>query len=200
MTEVEELKEAHAKEIRELKQKVTQVAKRYATTYNWCEVVDQALSEMGMGPDWQRVEVTLNVATVLQLDIDVNELSAMSEAEQHAYIKEQLDLGITTSPKPSVRNVAVVERDEQVIEIGEPTPPPPGAVNPPVGAVARYTSTEGRVLHYVRTYQGHQLMSTAICGSGPGYYTIWTERSDRAETTAEGTPRVCARCTERRDQ
>ena len=41
-------KEADSEEIRAFKEKVKRVAKKYAKDHQWCEVVDQALREMGI--------------------------------------------------------------------------------------------------------------------------------------------------------
>lgn len=59
------------KEFEAFKQKVAEVATRYAKEHDWCDVVDEALEELGLERKKSRVKVTL------EFDYDAGELGGL---------------------------------------------------------------------------------------------------------------------------
>lgn len=191
--------EAEHPEVTALKEKVREVAKRYARRHDWCSVVDDALREMGVEEARpQRINVSIRFTSPM-LDGEqettarffVRDLVGKSEAEQNAWVAEQI--------APTVRlGGASVTIPVTVLDLTHMEPQGLDAV--PEGYVAFYTSAEGRVAHLMQTpgavRRGMVTMTDylsrhpvyGMCGAG-GYGQV--EESTRSEG------RVCKRCSDR---
>lgn len=173
-------------QVRELKERVRTVAKKYARTHDLCSVVDAALIEMGLGVTYKKVVMRAQVPVDVTVDINEDVLAAMSPEQQQAFIAERVAFKVAGSAATSdVRRVSVVV--DKVIAAGEVHEPEGAELRnePPPNYNALYTSSEGRVLHFVpeqRAMRGGQ----PLCGAPFGY--SWTPHSSRGEN------RTCAEC------
>jgi hypothetical protein len=191
--------------MRDLKTKVVTVAKREAKTHNWCSVVDRALVEVGLGPQWETVAVEMTVPLSMNLDVDKN----IYENLDPEWVQTTLQTALDSLPRQGVEG-GVRFRGSQKVQVGTPeitkfekaeqqAPVVLGThdVVPPPGYEARYTSHEGRVLHYVQvrneraTANYNRLQRSALCNGSNATSYYWSETSNRAEG------RVCAECQRR---
>lgn len=209
MATVEELEAqlaAAKQETREMRIKVVETARKYAVQHNLCTVVDEALEEAGLGPQVEAIQVELVVPTTISVSVDVNQLEGMSDDEKKMYIASRLRINTTVAPDNTllVRSVGVGggrRHLQTVVEIGEievkgigtVPPPPPDPHGAPPGYVARYTSNDGRVLHFFSVEAAASDRTvTAVCQNTPYIYgTSLREHSVRGEN------RVCHACATR---
>jgi hypothetical protein len=187
--------EAQNLEVEEIKERVRTVAKKYAKDYRWCDVVNQALREAGIDPQdrGSRVLLDLEIKVSVPADIRLTDLVGLSDEEQKARIKEVIQPQVNVTTKDGgTRGAQVQEADFEVTDINLYVPPEPtrgASVVAPPGYVARYTSDEGRVMHYLlENTRNDYYGGTALCGV---YAYAWPDHSSRA------TGGTCIRCQER---
>lgn len=162
-------------ELEAFKAKVFEVAKVYAERHDMCEVVDQALEEMGLGPAYVSFEYTLALPIVVRVEARMTSLSTLSEEERQTHILGTLS---ATSPyvssgeghSVSVTPGALIQYEGTITTDGAPT-----------GYVRGYVDNDGRAAHYFPSGGGYSL-----CGRM--YASVPMSNSFRASGT------VCIRC------
>lgn len=193
-------------EVEAYKQKVKEVAQRYARDHNWCSVVNRALAELGID-DTKTVDVgvTLSSGITFNTRVAAAALLNRSEAEQFAVVAEKVPTlsigGINVASSTSLP--VTVESISGLTLLSSP-PPEPGSEIEEDG-VWLYTSNEGRVRHFFRDaqivneqvvegprrherYYGYRYRS--VCGT-----ETW---SDPVIASPRGTGNDCAKCIQRR--
>ena len=180
-----------------LKQKVIKVADQYTRTHGWCDVVNQALRDMGVkgvpGPRKINVEVTFTVEGVdgeqrATHRFDRESLADKTTEQQHEYVLEQI---VT----PSVVLGVQITPNVTIIDLNEAARTSRDGLEYPEGYVHVYTSREGRVAHLLRDPGVDDLrrwlrrgIHYAMCSD---LMTSPVTESDRSEG------RVCKKCLDR---
>ena len=174
-----------------LKAKVTEVAKKYAKQYNWCNVVDNALAEAGIitTPTMLRVDITFTVAGSAEQHatkkFKAEDLTGKTTEEQNAWVAEQIAPKVNVAGTTVTLPVTVI--DLNLVETGAGDP------GLPEGYVKRFKTQDGRVQHIVPernlTGEHNYRWVNALCGE-ENIGTSWSETSNRSED------RVCRRCSE----
>ena len=190
-------------ELERFKAQVVEVAQRYAREHDLCGVVDEALAEMGLDKmnEFSQIKVLVSVPMVVPMEVRTGLISGISDEETKAKVQELLSpvltrtAGLNFSDYRTVRPIQNARRGTADPEVGPPSvqeviPYTPG--NQPVlgvaGYVRRYSSDDGRVMHYVRPDDADRRHGYAVCGT---LSYGWTE------TSARSTGNVCRRCAER---
>lgn len=203
MIKFEEVKE-EAPEVKELKEKVEKVAREYARRHRWCEVVDQALSEMGIKDVPNKIEVTFTVPVTASINLDLEPLRGKSDEEQAEWLAKALakDLRVaashaqTTVVKQAADFATAMDKIQVTdAKVWKPQPlAQPRGVRIPEGYVGRFAGydNEGKVAHLIRRGDFDYVMqrtgggyTTAVCGQGVN--------TQRAQST-KSEQRICASC------
>lgn len=175
-------------EVAALKEKVKEVAERYAKRHNWCDVVKQALIEAGCMNDDKTtllVKVTLTLGFVFDVKIPPGELHEKTEAEQKAILAEKIGTVSLVGANKVTGGFKVAPSSITTMEAVPPPPTPEHARH----AAWRYLGNDGRVRHlFVASNAPNTNSSYTACGETN--YNTGQERSTRGED------RGCARCSQ----
>lgn len=191
-----------SRDVARLKKQVTEVAKRYAKEYRWCNVVDSALAEMGIDNKNSGIGITVSGTApfTAHLKVEPEELRDKTEQEQLEYLQDKLrELGpirISMTNAWNSENTDVTpmrkaaELDTKQLEITEARNYSETGVPAPAGWEAAYTSNDGRVMHFVPegTVGGDYRYASAMCGSSSYAWSFTSLMSEE---------RVCTRCESR---
>jgi hypothetical protein len=186
-------------ELNEFKNRVEVIAKRYAKQHRWCEVVDQALAEIGIEPTG--IRATVDVQVTVQMPVSLESITDLvgktpeeiNEAIAAKMVRDQFVL-VPARQEHGVRYLSTHDRirPEQltVVDINE-LEGAPQINGVPMGHRRGFTSNEGRVVHFVSDAYWRETSwhSRALCGAQPSYQ--WSETSERDEN------RTCAKCLDR---
>lgn len=176
-------------EVAALKEKVREVAQKYAKQHNWCSVVKRALKEAGIESD--PVTVSVNVTTALGMTFvvktDPSTLIGKTEDEQKAVLAERIGQvtlsgakGVTGSFKVLPEAIAEMAVQPQQ-ELAAPDP------------AWLYINDSSRVRHLI--VSGNRIDPTGrYTACGEYLYQDGQDWSNRAED------RNCARCERSQDQ
>lgn len=190
--ELDGIKAAHKAEIRAIKTKVNEVAQKYTKRHGWCDVVNAALAEAGMGRTYKTVEVEMVLPTSYTIEVDAEEYEEMDEEQRKTLIAGSVSFSTVLTPvTDSVRvgRAHATGTEPAVQAITESKVIGMSATRTPAGYEWMFTSNEGRVQHL--TFPTNNAYSrnrrSALCGAG-STWTEWTIDSDRSEG------RRCERC------
>ena len=174
-------------EVIEFKERVEKTARKFADRYGWCEQVDLALRELGIGLE-KRAEVsfTLDNGMQAQIEVKINDFQHFESQEQQF---DALSLMIAEMLKASGIKTTVTVKEAVVL------PPKEEPIkDAPPGYVWAYSSDKGRVLHLFSEYSDHYRWS--VCGSvstsGPARHLHRTTAGRHLNW--DGTPRKCKHC------
>lgn len=203
MIKFEDVKE-EAPEVQELKKKVEQVAREYARRHRWCEVVDQALNEMGIKDTPNKIEVTFTVPVTAAINLDLEPLRGKSDEEQAEFLAKALAKDIRVSAGHQQTTVIKQAADFQLAmdkiqvtdaKVWKPQPlAQPRGVRVPQGFVGRFAGyeNEGKVVHLIRRGDFDYVIqrngggyTTAVCGQGVSTQQAQSTKSEQ---------RICASC------
>ena len=158
------IEQNESSELEAFKRKVWEVASRYATLYDWCSVVEEALNELGVNePEQISINIKTQIGTI-DAQVDKNDLPRDPE-KQREFLASVIGpvhvAGKVMSIGPDFIIDAVVVDDQPEINV-------------PYGDKARwkFVSDEGRVRHYVPNFS-----TVSVCEIQ--HYTLWTYRSSR---------------------
>lgn len=180
------------------KAEVVRVSRKYANAHGWCNVVDQALREVGALTPPVVVTTTLTVTQNVRLTIDADVWNALDEEGQKAQIASLARRGglyiygsITSDD--GVTRLETVGNRPSGYEAGAPGAAT-AAGQVPAGYTWLYLTNTGRVRHLWLTSvaEGERMRGQSVCG-----------RSEKARYQAlvadslRGEDRNCQRCTDR---
>ena len=188
--------EAEHPDVVAVKEKVREVAMKYAKKHNWCDVVSAALIEAGI-VDGQKVRVIIRFTVSgsepqeAKKTYPVSDLAGKTVEEQHAFVADDIAPKVLVVGTEVTLPVTVIDltQDGDLIG-GQPTPGHRrDGLAIPAGYIGFYMSDAGRVAHLVRdpgtltsvdSAMREAQISTwlrdnrrgliAACGASPDYY------------------------------
>lgn len=183
--------EQHQREINELKAQVRSVAKKYTTRHGWCNEVNNALEEAGLGVQWRDFGVTM----VITRSVNVQVNAELTEEQAAAAIHATLISGKGTDKVIRVLGRPHDEAAESTVIEGRldlPGMEPVAIAVLPAGYGYKYTSGEGRVRHVLSNRSMRRARDGSYASSmcGKNSYS-WSDTSSRDEG------RVCNTCATR---
>jgi len=148
------------------KAEVVRVSRRYAQQHGWCNVVDQALREVGALAAPMVVNTALAVTQNVQLTVPSDVWNGLDEDGQKEYIASlarRAGLFITGSYQDEDLRLNMTGRATN-FEVG--VPGEAAADGTPAGYVWRYRDNEGRVMHLwdARLDQANNEQGDSVCG------------------------------------
>lgn len=185
-------------ELNQFKAHVKEVANKYTERHGWCDVVNQALREIGVEPEGIRAVVDVEIKVQMPVSIaDIKDLMGKTPEEQNAIIASKLiaDRFVTVPSTQShgVRYLSthdVIKPDQlKVVDVNQMAADT--LVNGvPAGYVAVFTSDDGRVRHFIQSaWAGERTFSRyGLCGVQIPYPKTTSTRDQG---------RNCVKCTER---
>ena len=147
-------------ELETFKNRVRKVARKYASAYDWCSVVDEALIELGVHePEEVSVNVETQIGTVT-IRVAKNDLPSDPD-EQRAFLASAIGPVRIANKNVSIGADFVIDANMADVQ---------PANNVPYGSKDswKFTSDAGRVRHYVSG-------SYSACG----HYGWWVQHSSR---------------------
>lgn len=200
--EVERLRSEHE----EFRSRVREVARKYAEEHDLCDIVEQALVEAGVGPDYQTVDVTLTADITVTLRVDKDAWRRMDGLDREDWLRDNLTFEFDATCADAAVGSIYEDMEDPVdvswdietfhtpvdlrVNVNAPVLDLKRMERPaPPGFVARYAGPNGQVLHYVEkaTLETYQYPGS-VCGD------TYQLRMDWLETTKRATDRVCKRC------
>lgn len=182
-------------EVAALKEKVREVAMRYAKRHSWCSEVKRALREIGI-EDPRNVDVT--VTTGLGFAITVNlppvALHGKTEDQQKRIIAARISKLVITSTGGNVKGEPIALTPEMIVDMTLAAAASASGPDRATGWV--YTSNQGRVLHHITEVSGRP-EHLSLGSSGQYYYAscgITALGNSLTLESPKGEGRRCAGC------
>jgi hypothetical protein len=156
------------REVAELKRRVKEVADKYTTRHGWCNVVNDALTEIGIGQSSNiYVEMSVQASVKAVVEVDPAKLMGMSDEEQREYFQGKLrENAMHTVLRNNGQRANADGSDAQIVyevtELNnyEPVGTTVNGVTIPPGYRAAYTYYGTRV-HLVNLHSG---TGVTMCG------------------------------------
>lgn len=179
-------------EVAALKDKVREVANKYAKRHSWCSVVNAALKECGIDPDPPkiRVQIEFSVAgsktqTAIK-NFRISDLAGKDDTAQKVWVANEIAPTVEVAGTKVLLPVVILDLSEAAATARSTNVL--GVV--PDGYVGRFLSDEGRVKHLIRegdlAHYGRR--KNFLCGQY-SYYP--------SETSSRDEGRICAKCSGR---
>lgn len=200
-SELAQVRADHAKEMRDLKVRVIDTARKYAKNHGLCDVVERALDEAGIDLEYKRVQIEMTVPVVIVAEIDATLIESATDEEKAQIILENIKLQpapeqrgrLQTSLLRNARFVSMGDVKGAVVSVGEVAS---GTSiydynNPPPRYLCMYMGWDGRVAHFIRS--GHS--EYALCGI---WHTNWRDYTGSTQKkNDDGSVAVCKKCLKR---